>query len=333
MIHSSSLWMKPVAQDSSTGSVVIHIITHLLPLMLTLALALAAPLAQAFTVALVSEQRDGVHRELSEGLLRAANLSEFHILDAGTPEEGLDGPALRAAAMILAAGAAAADATLAQASDTPVLVVLISRSQALDLLRRHPQRHIAAVVLDQPIERQLQLIRSCLPEAERVDTLFGPQNVDRIDDFAREAEARGMHFSANLINTSGELNRALERLFTGTDAFLALPEPLLNTPTAARAILLSSFRHRRPVFAYSRAYVEAGALAAVFSSPGDVVRDTLQILEYARLGQMPSAGLHEPVFFDVAINAQVARALRIDLPDKRSLLDSLQALGQQGEGP
>ena len=302
-------------------------------LLVLVVLLLSARVVQAFEIALISEQRGGVHTELSESLLRGADAAQLRMVAAGTPGNGLDESVLQNAALIVAAGFSAAEAALAHSSDTPVMVVLISRSQALGLLRQHPQRHITAIVLDQPIERQLALIRATLPDATRIGALFGPQTSDRIDGFRLKVEADGRRASVAMISSSGELNRTLERVLPDTDAFLALPEPLLNSSTAARAILLSSYRHRRPVFAYSRAYVEAGALAAVFSTPGDIARDTLSLLEAARSGSMPRPGLHAPERFDVAINAQVARALNIDIPSPGTLLERMRSLEKQRGNP
>ena len=86
-------------------------------------------------------------------------------------------------------------------------------------------------------------------------------------------------------------------------------------------MLLTSYRVQRPLFAYSRAWVEAGALAAVFSTPATAIRDLLDWLdgldglEDVRRLPPPSRARH----FDLAVNTRVARALNLSVPDEDAL--------------
>nr|MBL8457364.1 hypothetical protein [Zoogloeaceae bacterium] len=94
-------------------------------------------------------------------------------------------------------------------------------------------------------------------------------------------------------------------------------------------ILLSCYRQRRPVFAYSKAYVDAGALAAVYSSPADIGRDTAEWLSSLDGGVTIDAlpRPRAPRQFGVAVNRQVARALSLNVPDEASLLEAVRAGG------
>ncbi|WP_168734319.1 ABC transporter substrate-binding protein [Pseudothauera nasutitermitis] len=223
--------------------------------------------------------------------------------------------------MILAAGAPAAEAALSR-SRTPVYAVLIGQKVFQDLRLRYPDAKLSAVLLDQPLERQLALMRAVLPEAQRVGVLLGPDTGALRGRLENAAAAAGLRLAAWPVSTQAEILPALERALDASDALLALPDPLAAGPGAARTILLTSYRYRRPVFAYSRAYVEAGALAAVFSTPGDVAREVADWLRGTRGGVRlppPRPARH----FDVALNRQVARALHLDLPDEATVLARL----------
>jgi ABC-type uncharacterized transport system substrate-binding protein len=113
----------------------------------------------------------------------------------------------------------------------------------------------------------------------------------------------------------------------GSDAFIAIPDPLLSRPSSARTILLTSYRFQKPVIAFSRAYVEAGALAAVFSTPESVAADVASWLDAGSGKTLKLPGLRGPASFEIAVNRQVARALGIRVPDD----DELRRLTAGGE--
>jgi ABC-type uncharacterized transport system substrate-binding protein len=106
----------------------------------------------------------------------------------------------------------------------------------------------------------------------------------------------------------------------------------VSSPGAARTILLTSYRYRRPIFAFSSAYVSAGALAAVFSSAEHIASDIADLLgsESVRAGDVAPllSVLRFPERFDVAVNRTVARALGIVVPEE----DVLRERVAGGEG-
>jgi ABC-type uncharacterized transport system substrate-binding protein len=97
----------------------------------------------------------------------------------------------------------------------------------------------------------------------------------------------------------------------------------VSGPAAARTILLTSYRHRRPVFAHSAAYVTAGALAAVFSTPEHVAVDVADLLAGATEPSGLVRRIHSPRRFDVAVNRAVARALGLVVADEPALRERI----------
>ncbi|WP_230976734.1 ABC transporter substrate-binding protein [Pseudothauera rhizosphaerae] len=283
---------------------------------------LAAPAAHAHEVALVLTQKGGAYGTFAEALAAAAG-GRHRIELAGNLEDGVDAAVLERAAVIVAAGAPAMD-EIARRGTRPTLGVLVGRSQFDGLRRDLPNARLSAIVLDQPAERHLALVRAILPDAQRVGILFGPASSSLAPAFGDAARSAGLALGGQHISTAGELLPALERLLESSDALLALADPLVSGPTAARTLLLTSYRYRRPVFAYSRAYVEAGALAAVFSTPEDAAREVAAWLDGApRSGSPQLPDVRAPRGFDIAINRQVARALGLEVPDNAGVLERL----------
>ncbi|WP_162860644.1 ABC transporter substrate-binding protein [Pseudothauera hydrothermalis] len=290
-----------------------------------LALALAwllAPAAQALDVALLlSSHQTPAYRTFAAELAAATAGGAHHILPAGDLDAGIDTAMLAHADLIVAAGAPALAA--AARRGRPVLGVFVSRAQFDAVRSQAPEAALSAIVLDQPAARHLALARAVLPEARRIGLLFGPDSAAQARLFAELASADNPAVTLQPVSDPSELQAVLERTLKAHDALLVLPDEWVSGPAAARAVLLTSYRYRRPVLAYSRAYVEAGALAAVYSSSGDVARDVADWLAQAPAPQQTLPPVRAPRYFSVAINQRVARALNVDAPNEAAVLDAI----------
>ncbi|MHB8786804.1 MAG: ABC transporter substrate-binding protein [Thauera sp.] len=288
-------------------------------LLLALTLVLLSAPARALEIAVAVSQRDGPHQAFADAFARAAASLGHRVVDAGTPAEGLDDAALARAELVIASGEAAAAAVLAR-PQRPTLVTMIARSRFEALRSAHPQAKLSAFLLDQPLERQLRLLRAVLPERTRVALLLGAQ-AEADETLRAVAAGLGLELSTRRVGGDRELIAGLEALLSANEVLLALPDPQLSSPTAARSILLTSYRYQKPIIAFSRAYVTAGALAAVFVTPEQVAGDLLDWLrtrDAEGLLQLPPPQL--AVSFEIAVNRQVARALGINVADDRELL-------------
>lgn len=279
--------------------------------------------AGALDLALVVSGKGGAYERFAQSLRASLGAGTHRLYDGGNLEEGVAEDVVRRADLVLAGGFPAAEAMLGRSS-RPLMAVLISRSQYRALRRSHPDAPFAAIVLDQPPARQLALVHAVLPERNRLGVLYGPDTRDQEREFVALSGKSGMELLGQQVSTPLELTQALERTLEASDALLALADPLLSTPTAARSILLSSYRYRRPVFAWSRAFVDAGALAAVYSGPGDIARDVVDWLAALPAGRLPEPQMCMPRHFGVALNSQVARALNLRVEDAASVLRRLQ---------
>jgi ABC-type uncharacterized transport system substrate-binding protein len=107
---------------------------------------------------------------------------------------------------------------------------------------------------------------------------------------------------------------------------LAVPDPAVLTPNSAKWLLFTAYQRGVPVLGFSKAYVNAGALGAVYSSPDQIGRQAAEIA--ARLERDAFSNLGPsvyPTYFSVALNRSVARSLRLDVPDEVELLRKLNA--------
>lgn len=284
-----------------------------------MALASASGFARALEIAVVSSQRGGPDKLFADALLAANTGSRHRFVLAGNLDDGVDPQTIERADLIVAVGARAAEVLIADVG-RPIIATLIGRAQFARVSAGSDPDTVSAIVLDHPVSRHLQLVRAVNPGVDRVSLLFGPETLGLEKEVLSAAALAGLEIESRQVSTANELLPALERVLEGSDALLTLPDPIASGATTARAILLTSYRLRRPVFAFSRAYVEAGALAAVFSSPEDVARDLCDWLD--SLDAIPASlpPPRAPARFGVAINRQVARALGLDVPSDSTIL-------------
>lgn len=285
---------------------------------LWLALAGLPSGALAAEIAVVLSKRSETHTAFVEALRNKLTASpELRLVDAGTAGEKIDDGAIARAAVVIAVGAEAAN-TLAARTSPPILAVLISQANLNAIQASHPKAQLGGIVLDQPLSRHLRLIRASLPEVSRVGVLLGPQSVALRGALTEAAAREGLKLSFEQVDETGALLPALERLLDATEAILAVPDALVFSTTTARPILLTTYRYRKPMFGYSQAYVTAGALAAVFSSPEGVADQTASWLQESR-GRFDPPAAAAPRGFSVEVNRHVARALGLAVQSDAAL--------------
>jgi putative tryptophan/tyrosine transport system substrate-binding protein len=284
--------------------------------------------AQAMEVAVLLSEAEGRGQRFVEALDAALAPGVHRLLAAGVAGGDADAALLERADLVLAVGHAAAERALRE-SARPVLAVLVALRDVDRLNRAHPERGLGALVLDQPLERHLRLVRAVLPDAKRIGVLLGPDSVTQLPSLNRAAAALQFQADVHEARQAADLVPALDHLLFAGDALLPLPDGLVSGPAAARTILLTSYRHRRPVFAHSAAYVTAGALAAVFSTPEHVAVDVADLLAGATEPSGLVRRIHSPRRFDVAVNRAVARALGLVVADEPALRERIANGGAQ----
>lgn len=288
------------------------------------ALAVASVLpALAHDIAIVTSRAQGAEREVADALLAASGPHRLFL--AGNVEQGLAPDALGNSALVIALGADAVQGLLDRGR--PVLAALITGADFKRLHAAAPQARLTGLLIDQPPERHLALVRAALPQSACAGLLLGPESHAVQRRFEAASAQLGLPLQADFAASARDVLPVIERLLGSCDAVLTLPDPVVSNPTVARAVLLTSYRMQRPLFAYSRAWVEAGALAAVFSTPATATRDLLDWLaafDDPRQLPPPQPAGH----FDLAVNARVARALNLPVPDESTLRAAI-AAGRQ----
>jgi putative tryptophan/tyrosine transport system substrate-binding protein len=179
------------------------------------------------------------------------------------------------------------------------------------------------VFLDQPVARYLELLRLAMPERKRVGVLFGPESAALAPVLAKEAAARGLRLvTAEVGGDSEEIYPALKTLLGEVDVLLALPDNKVYNASSLQNILITTYRQRVPMVAFSAGYVKAGAAMALHVSPGQAASQAAAVAR----GSLAGRGLPPPQWaadFSVVVNDRVARSLGVVADDPSATTEAL----------
>jgi len=276
----------------------------------------AAAYAQAAETLTESLVRQGVARaDISQSL--ATELSTR--LKSGLPPRP---------AIFVALGTEATQLLVAAGTQAPVLSALIPRSSFERILRSNGKvtsARLSAIYLDQPLARQLALVRQVFPQGKRLGVLWGAESSQRASGLKTLVAASGMELQEASVMQPQDLPGALAQVLAGSDVLLALADPAVFNSATIQNILMSSFRARIALVAFSPAYVRAGAVLAVYTTPVQAASQAAEVVLPVLHGRpLPDRAL-EPNDFEVGVNAQVARALDLS-PDAQTLRSTLRRL-------
>ncbi|MGB8337589.1 MAG: ABC transporter substrate binding protein [Burkholderiales bacterium] len=213
----------------------------------------------------------------------------------------------------------------------PLLNTLIPRIAYDQLLLAKPGagKNISAIYIDQPVSRQLALLRLTAPQANHVGALLGKDSAAAARGLEQAARAQGLQMELEILKSPEELPSSLRRMLARSDALLALPDAQVYNQSTLQAILLNAYRGGVPVFGFSAAQVKAGALAAVYSTPEQIGNQAAEILLKAgddNKWSLPPA--QYPRYFEVAVNREVSRSLGMLVDEDIVLQEKLKRNGR-----
>ncbi|NVK40098.1 MAG: hypothetical protein HWE39_02565 [Oceanospirillaceae bacterium] len=196
---------------------------------------------------------------------------------------------------------------------------LVERYGETELVR---QQRLTAIYLDQPLGRQLHLAKLLVPEARSIGAMFGPLSISERELFVATAEAEGLSPVTLTLRENDNPIEQLQPVVRKSDVFLALPDRALFNRATAKWLLYITLQQQIAVIGFSRTYVEAGALAAVYTTPQQLGRQAGELLRALQRGEALTAP-EFPRYFSVSTNPVVARSLALQLPDETTLEQQL----------
>jgi hypothetical protein len=304
---------------SRRGSGLLRIVQ--LGLALACLIVVSGPAAAA-RVAVVLSDDSAPYQEVYQVI--SAYLNDTPHVVSRVYAEGLSASSLNETRLVVAVGVRSAESLAMLPLRTPMLAVLVPRAwydkTGRTRLSDSGRRMASAIFLDQPFERQGQLIRMAFPEVQRVGVLLGAEQGGLLGELDADLRAQRLSLVHGTLTGEERLIPPLENVLSSADLLLAVPDPLVFNRNTAQSLFLTSYRYRVPVLGYSRSLTRAGALLSLHSSPAQIGRQTAEwvsnALDSAPLRLPPPA---YPAYFNISINEQVARSLGFTLPSETEL--------------
>ncbi|MEW8625063.1 MAG: ABC transporter substrate binding protein [Candidatus Thiodiazotropha sp.] len=203
--------------------------------------------------------------------------------------------------------------------DITIISALIPKNNVLiqENLKANPNQHF--LYLDQPQGHSLALIKALSSRFEDIGIVVDSKDQGTVESLQKAALRLKLNLLIEQIFSDEQVGAALNNLLERIDILLTTPDTNIHNKSTVSNILLSTYRKRIPLIGFSSAYVKAGALAAVYSSPEDIayqVRDN--IIAYFGSKQLP---LEQQMgkYFSVLFNTDVARSLGFPIKSESKL--------------
>lgn len=272
--------------------------------------------AMAGSIVVVLSDKEGVYAEFSKGLedsLRGTNWNISATLLADNP--AIVGPPPD---LIVTVGVEALKKTWAKGESTPIVATLLPRL-SYERIVTQPRRgaaRITAIFLDQPPARQAVFLRQLLPGHKQAGILLSSETKNLFNQYRHAFANSGLTLESEESERSEALLPALNALLGRSAFLLAIPDATIYQRANIKAILITAFRHQKPVIGYSPAFVNAGALAALHTTPAQIARQTADTIMNNGTNLTQPVG---PSQFAIAINPTVAQALGLNVPDEAAI--------------
>lgn len=243
------------------------------------------------------------------------NLEAVNIRSSIISSESLDAVSDYTNTAVIAIGPGAIAAFNAHEINAPVLLL---SNRILDSVKYTSAK--ASLVLEQPICRDVVLIKALDQDWESIAFLTSINSIEKATGLTRCAIKYGLDFQVYSITDNKDLLKTLKTAIKDNDVLLSVADPSIYNSQTVKNILLTSYRHRKPVIGYSKSFVEAGAIATIYTSSTSAGERAAQIIsDFIDNNWQFKSNIYHPTDFSVTTNTQVAKSLDIFLPDNETL--------------
>jgi len=221
-------------------------------------------------------------------------------------------------AVVTRASLAAKQAT----ATIPIVIVAVSDPVASGLVSNlaRPGGNITGTcgIGADVVAKQLELVRTLLPNAVRVTALWNPSNRTFQQQLLNEAMSAARKLRLQLQSVEARAPDDFDRAFVAIskgrpDALLILADPMFGSN--AKRIADLALEHHLPAVSMIRTFAEAGVVATYGQSFADSFRRAAtyvdKILKGAKPGDLP---VEQPTKIELVINLKTAKALGLTVP-------------------
>ena len=186
------------------------------------------------------------------------------------------------------------------------------------------------LITAQPACRNIQLIKAINDRWDSVGVLSSKNSLNIAAELTRCAIKQNINLNVYAISDDSDLLKTLENAVENNKVLLAITDPLIYNSQSVKNILLTAYRHRKPVIAYSDSFVQAGAIAASYTSAQYAGSTAARlIMDFLENNWQFDKNIYRPEEFAVSLNRQVASSLEIPLPSEEILVERIKKMDEQ----
>lgn len=182
--------------------------------------------------------------------------------------------------LVFAVGLKAALLAKVELPDSPVVFCLVLNPEVHGL----PADNMVGIVTRLSPEAQLTAIRKLVPAASRIGLLYGDPRIDSfVTDAQKQAARMGLDLAVAQVAGPRDVPDRARGLIASIDLLWLIQDPTVISEESLAFLLQTSMDAAIPVFGFSSATVQQGALGALFVDPrrigeqaGRLARDLLK---------------------------------------------------------
>jgi len=216
--------------------------------------------------------------------------------------------------VIFAVGSQALKWASSQLPNTPTIATLVFNDSVI-----MQSDNVTGVRMYYSLETQFRWLNKLFPKQKKIAVLFNPKENSVVVEKARKVSLQyGFKLVAIPVETPKELPYALAQLVKNNkvDLQLAIPDATVMSTTAAKEVLLSSFRNKLPLIGLNDNWVRTGALYALSWDFADLGRQSALIAKKILHGLPVDTVLPEyPRKVAYTINAKTAGHMNFEIPN------------------
>jgi len=275
-------------------------------------------------ILIIHQTNNRVSQELVTQLKSNKNLANYNIHHAGWNGEATNLETINRQQLIIAIGSKTTKSLLDANISAPILSILMPEHLAKSFQKLYNTKgNWSSLVIDQPLERKFHLITAIMGKNKKTGVLLGSYTKDLEKPLKRAARETRQSITIEHINNPEEIPRSLNTLNNTVNILLTLPDPVIYNKNTIRGILLSTYREKLPIIGFSKAYVKAGAIAAVYSKPEQISKQTAVITNNFLKNNFFSQNIYQPNDFSVALNHKLAKSLGINIKSESEILKQI----------
>ena len=265
------------------------------------------------------------YRQAAQALQRSLEAAGLECVAAELPKSGESDARDRLAdllatpkpTVIASAGAPATVFALQAFSDVPVVFFMVPNMvDAAFIGEDNPHRsRLAGVAADVSPDDRMEWIKRLHPACRNIAVLHSFRTKRTAEALSAAARRRGMTVKS-LEADRQRFPDAIKALNnSGCDGVLMIPDAKVYNAPNVRRLLLWGIRQKKPVWAFSKSVVKAGALAGQYSDAESVGRQAAGLIQEVLAGaDAASIGPRYPRRVLRAVNERTADMIRVRLP-------------------